>query len=53
MSGSFSIFVVGHRQFDRLPPSCHAAIPRLIKHKRGIPGRVCGSMPASFMKSIV
>src|SRR6516165_7607834 len=29
-------FFVGHRQFDRLPPSCHVATPRMIKHKRGI-----------------
>jgi hypothetical protein len=44
---------VGHRQLDRLPPSCHDAAPRSIKHKRGIHERVTGSMTARFMESVV
>jgi hypothetical protein len=27
---------LGHRQLDRLPPSCHDATPHSINHKRGI-----------------
>ena len=49
----FFNFVVGHRQLDRLPPSCHLGAPRLIKHKRGIHERVPSSMTASFMESVV
>jgi hypothetical protein len=44
---------VGHRQLDRLPPSCHDAFPRLFRHKRGIHEEITGSMPASFMESVV
>jgi putative tryptophan/tyrosine transport system substrate-binding protein len=44
---------VGHRQVDRLPPSCHDVTSRSIKHKRGIHERVTGSMPARFMESVV
>jgi hypothetical protein len=43
---------VGHRQLDRLPPSCHDAAPRSIKHKRGIHEQITRSM-ISFMESIV
>jgi hypothetical protein len=44
----FFNFVVGHRQFDGLQPSCHVGTPRLIKHKRGVHERVAGSAIASF-----
>jgi len=52
-SCKFFNFVVGHRQFDRLPPSCHVGTPRLIRHKRRIREQVAGSMAASFMESVV
>jgi hypothetical protein len=42
----------GHRQRDRLPPSCHDAAPRSINHKRGIRQQITRSM-ISFMESIV
>ena len=32
-----SNLILGHRQLDRLPPSCHDAIPRSIKHITGNP----------------
>ena len=34
----------GHRQLDRLPPSCHDATPRSINHKRGIHQQMIRSM---------
>ena len=42
----------GHRQRDRLPPSCHDAAPRSINHKRGIRQQITRSM-ISFMELIV
>ena len=45
-----SLFV-GHRQLDRLPPSCHDVTPRSIKHKRG--EQFTGSMTARFMETVV
>jgi hypothetical protein len=42
-----------HRQFDRLPPSRHDAIPRSANRKRGIHEPTLGSMTASFMESVV
>jgi hypothetical protein len=42
-----------HHQFDRLPPSCHDAIPRSANRKRGIHERTSSSVDADFMKSIV
>ena len=48
-----SNLLIGHRQLDHLPPSCHDAIPRSVKPKRGIHQQVTGSMPASFMESVV
>jgi integrase len=32
--------LVGQRQFDRLPPSCHDAAPRHVNDKRGLIGEV-------------
>jgi hypothetical protein len=52
-SSQFFNFLVGHRQFERLPPSCHYPAPRLINQKRGIHERIYGSMSAGFMESIV
>jgi hypothetical protein len=43
---------VGHRQFDRLPPSGHDATPRLVNRKQGIHEQITGSM-SSFMESFV
>src|SRR5215217_6433043 len=28
--------LIGHRQLDHLPPSCHDTLPRSVKPKRGI-----------------
>src|SRR5882757_261902 len=48
-----SNLLIAHRQLDHLPPSCHDAIPRSVKSKRGIHKQITGSMPASFMESVV
>jgi hypothetical protein len=48
-----SDLLIGHRQLDHLSPSCHDAIPRSVKPKRGIHKQITGSMPASFMESVV
>jgi hypothetical protein len=45
--------LIGHRQLDHLPPSCHDAIPRSVNPKRGIHKQITSSMPASFMESVV
>jgi hypothetical protein len=50
-NGCFNL-LSGHRQRDRLPPSCHDAAPRSINHKRGIRQQITRSM-ISFMESIV
>jgi hypothetical protein len=47
-----NVFVL-HRQFDRLPPSCHDAIPRSANRKRGIREQTSSSMDADFMESVV
>jgi phosphate transport system protein len=52
-SCEFFNFLVGYRQLNRLPPSCHVGTPRLINHKRGIHQRVAGSIKAGFMESFV
>jgi hypothetical protein len=44
--------LTGHRQRDRLPPSCHDAVPRSINNKRGIRRQISRSM-ISCMESIV
>ena len=48
-----SNLLIGHRQLDRLPPSCHDATPRSLNHKRGIHQQFSGSIAASFMESVV
>jgi hypothetical protein len=51
--------LVGHRQLDRLPPSCHDATPRLANHRRGIHHDSSGSIhpdfsnASGFMESVV
>ena len=45
--------LIGHRQLDRMPPSCREASPRLIDRKRGIRQPITSSMIAAFMESIV
>jgi hypothetical protein len=51
--------LVGHRQLDRLPPSCHDATPRRVNHKRGIHHDSSGSIrpdspnASGFMESVV
>jgi hypothetical protein len=48
-----SNLLISHRQLDRLPPSCHVAIPRPLNRKRGIHQLTASSMSARFMESIV
>src|SRR5580700_10902878 len=48
-----SNLLIGHRQFDRLPPSCHVATPRPLNRDRGIHQLTTSSMTACFMESIV
>jgi hypothetical protein len=51
--------LVGQRQFDRLPPSCHDAAPRHVNDKRGIHHESSGSTrpnlsnQSGFMESVV
>jgi hypothetical protein len=42
---------VGHRQFDRLPPSGHDVTPRLINRKQGIHEQITGSV-SNFKESV-
>jgi hypothetical protein len=44
--------LVGHRQVDRMPPSCHDATPHSPNRKRGIREQSTGSM-TGFMESVV
>ncbi|WP_210253365.1 hypothetical protein, partial [Bradyrhizobium yuanmingense] len=44
--------IVGHRQFDRLPPSCHETAPRCANRNRGIRQHSISSS-AGFLESIV
>ena len=48
-----SNLLIGHRQLDRMPPSCHDASPRLIDRKRGIHQPITSSITAAFMESVV
>jgi hypothetical protein len=53
-----SNLLIAQRQLDRLPPSCHDAIPRSLDRKRGIRQQLTGSMNvgfinAGFMESVV
>jgi hypothetical protein len=48
-----SNLLIRHRQLDRLPPSCHVAIPRALNRKRGIHQLTASSLSARFMESIV
>jgi hypothetical protein len=45
--------LIAHRQFDRLPPSCHDANPRSPNRKRGIHQQAVSSKYAGFTESIV
>jgi len=44
--------VLAHRNFDRLPPSCHDVTLQSIKPKRGIHEQTTRFM-SSFMESVV
>jgi hypothetical protein len=51
--------LIGHRQLDRLPPSCHDATPRRVNYKRGIHHDSSGSIrpdlsnASGFMEPVV
>jgi hypothetical protein len=52
-SRQLSNLLIRHRQFDRLPPSCHIRAPRPLNRERGIHQPTTSSITACFMESIV
>jgi hypothetical protein len=48
-----SNILTAHRQFDRIPPSCHHTNPRPADSKRGIHQQTASSTQAGFMESVV
>jgi hypothetical protein len=48
-----SNILTAHRQFDRMPPSCHHTNPRSANSKRGIHQQTASSTQAGFMESVV
>ena len=48
-----SNILTAHRQFDRIPPSCHHTNPRPADSKRGIDQQTASSTQAGFMESVV
>ena len=48
-----SNILTAHRQFDRIPPSCHHTNPRPANSKRGIHQQTASSTQAGFMESVV